>query len=51
MSMCQNCTDNSKVNRELKCWIEIGSFDKQELEMAIISWMPYEVSDPCQLSM
>ena len=51
MGMCQSYTDNSKVNRELRYWVAIGSFDKQILEMAILSWMPYKVSDPCQLSM
>ena len=47
MSMSQGYLDNSpKVNRELRSWMMGRSFDKQVLQMGIVDWMPYEVSDP-----
>ena len=36
--------ENSKVNRELRYYMKGRSFDKEGLEMRILSWMPFQVS-------
>ena len=43
--MCQGYTDNSKVNRNLGYYMENQSFDKMDLELEIMNWMPFEVGD------
>ena len=48
--MCQGYADSSKVNRELRDYIEGRSFDKEGLEAGILSWMPFQVSDPAKCS-
>ena len=47
--MCQGYADNSKVNRELMCYMPEGkSFTKVGLELGILHWMPFGVSDPAR---
>ena len=41
-------TTESKVHRELRPCMEEGSFDKEELEIRILNWMPFQVSNHTQ---
>ena len=43
--MCQSYADNSKVNRGLGYYMKDQSFDKMDLELKILSWMPFKVGD------
>ena len=43
--MCQGYADHSKVNRELRYYMKGRSFDKMDLEIKILSWMPFKVGD------
>ena len=45
MGICQGHADNSEVNRELGYYMKERSFKKKDLELDILSWMPFKVSD------
>ena len=48
MGMCQGYANNSKVNSKLGYYMKGQSFNKMDMELGILSWMPFKVSDPAR---
>ena len=45
--MCEGYVTNSTFNREMRFAMMESDFNKAILEIGILEWMPYWVSDPC----